>query len=250
MQNIENILSRFNKLSLKEMNSVKLMNRVDAKYVFHSRDLEKILLHLSLDYEILEINKQLKSNYETQYFDTDDFKMYTMHHNGKANRYKVRIRTYTDSDTSFVEIKQKNNKKKTSKSRILKKTNNNELSEEEKKFIQDKLSIDTNKLTLSLENRFKRITLVNRKNIERVTIDTDILFINKDKKIKMDNLVICEIKKQAHNYKSVMEKELKEYRIKAFRISKYILGSYLCNPNIKLNLFKEKYRYINKIQKS
>jgi hypothetical protein len=47
-----------------------------------------------------------------------------------------------------------------------------------------------------------------------------------------------------------MEKELKNYRIKAFRISKYCLGSYLMNPNVKLNLFKEKYRYINKIQTS
>jgi VTC domain len=247
MQDIENILSRFNKLSLEDINSVKLMNRVDVKYIFHNRDLEKILKNLSLDYEILEVNNSLKSHYDTCYFDTDNFEMYTMHHNGRANRHKVRIRTYKETDVSFVEVKFKNNKKKTSKSRVLRKTNNIQFSEKEKKFIEKKTSVDANNLQIALQNHFSRITLVNRKDFERVTIDTDINFMSNGKEIQMENLVICEIKKLPHNYQSIMEKELKKHRIKAFRISKYCLGSYLMNPNIKLNLFKEKYKYINKI---
>jgi len=247
MHNIENILSRFNKLSLEEMNSVKLMNRVDVKYVLHYNDLEKILETLSLDYEILEVNNSLNSNYETSYFDTGNYEMYNIHHNGKANRHKVRTRTYKDSNVSFVEVKYKNNKKKTAKTRILRENNTIEFSKKEKKFITDKSPYNPETLKTALNNHFKRITLVNRKDVERVTIDTDITFIKDDNKIKMDNMVICEIKKLPHNYLSIMEYALRKHHIKVFRISKYCLGSYLCNPDVKLNLFKEKYRYINKI---
>ena len=250
MADIENILSRFHKLNLEEIKSVKLMNRVDVKYVFHHRELTRILQNLPLDYEILEINNNLQNNYETYYFDTENFAMYTMHHNGKAHRHKVRIRTYKETGVSFVEVKFKNNKKKTSKSRVLRKTDTIQLSENEKSFIEKKLAIDADSLKISLQNHFNRITLVNRKDFERITIDTDICFVSNEQEIQMENLVICEIKKLPYNYLSLMEKELKNYRIKAFRISKYCLGSYLMNPNVKLNLFKEKYRYINKIQTS
>ncbi|MBK7667230.1 MAG: VTC domain-containing protein [Sphingobacteriaceae bacterium] len=43
---------------------------------------------------------------------------------------------------------------------------------------------------------YKRITLVNNANAERVTIDTELEFINKDFKKKMDNLVIAEVKQE------------------------------------------------------
>lgn len=45
--------------------------------------------------------------------------MYRMHHCGKKVREKIRVRTYLDTNDTFLEIKNKNNHGRTKKKRIL-----------------------------------------------------------------------------------------------------------------------------------
>ena len=111
MQIISEILNRFDGITLKEMDSVALLDRVDTKYLFKVDLLPDILKKIMTEYYVLDIKNVRMSNYETIYYDTEDLSFYNQHHNGKLNRYKIRERCYMDSNLSFFEIKYKNNKK-------------------------------------------------------------------------------------------------------------------------------------------
>ena len=89
-------------LSLEELDKVKLLNRVDSKFIFHIRALNDILKEVSEYYHILEIDQKRIFKYESLYFDTPDFLLYRHHHNGKPNRVKVRYRKYLDSGEVFL----------------------------------------------------------------------------------------------------------------------------------------------------
>ena len=106
-------------IGLEEAKVVRLMNRVDRKYLASADVMEELLGRVTDGYRVQEIAVGNRiAPYRTLYFDTDDLAMYTMHHNGKRNRQKLRVRTYRSSDTTFFEIKNKDNKGRTSKVRI------------------------------------------------------------------------------------------------------------------------------------
>ena len=117
-EEIKKSMSQFDKVTLEEMSGVQLMNRIDNKYVIPAVHLPGILDRISDQYYALEIEDLRLMKYKTLYFDSPELDFYTRHHNGLLNRYKVRQRTYEETDTSFFEVKFKNNKSVTQKSRI------------------------------------------------------------------------------------------------------------------------------------
>src|ERR1700749_1249511 len=100
------------------MDRVKLMNRTDTKFTFTSAQLEMVLSEVLENYFILEVDGKRISRYRTLYYDTFNYNLYTKHHNGELNGYKIRHRTYVESEIGFLEIKFKNNKGRTIKDRI------------------------------------------------------------------------------------------------------------------------------------
>ena len=102
-------LSQFETIALKEMDSVSLLKRIDTKFLTTESKLLEVIPHLLNDYRVLEIGENRLMNYATLYFDTEDLKSYTEHHNGKAKRVKIRMRKYIDSNLCFLEIKEKKN---------------------------------------------------------------------------------------------------------------------------------------------
>ena len=95
----------FDPITLKEMDGVKLMDRTDTKFTFNISNLPSILEAAKAHYRILDIEGNRISRYKTLYFDTDDFNLYNEHHCGKLNRYKIRHRTYVESNLGFLEVK-------------------------------------------------------------------------------------------------------------------------------------------------
>ena len=240
-------LSVIRSISLNDMDNVKLMDRLDTKYIFNAEKLKIVLEKLKKNYRVLEVNGRKISKYKTVYFDTSDFMFYIQHHNKKLNRNKVRFRKYIDTELSFLEIKKKNNKGRTIKNRI--NLMENEFSNKvSKEFIFNLIGKD-----LILEkkhvNVFNRITLVNNLNNERVTIDIGLQFMSENQKVRLENLVIAEIKQNKKNRKSVFVDIMKDSRIRPYRISKYCLGSMLLFPELKKNRFKKKINYIKKVLK-
>ena len=81
-------------IDLSEMNSIKLMNRIDTKFIASSDDLVPILTMALDKYRVQSIDGVRVARYDTLYYDTPELAMYTMHHNRKLRRQKVRTRTY------------------------------------------------------------------------------------------------------------------------------------------------------------
>ena len=94
------------------------MDRLDSKFVAHASQLPALLKRMIPHFRVQEIKGVRISAYSTQYLDTPELSMYAMHHNRKLNRQKVRIRSYLDSDLSFLEVKNKSNVGRTTKLRI------------------------------------------------------------------------------------------------------------------------------------
>lgn len=248
---IEDKLQMFNTITLAEMDKVKLMNRVDTKFLVTTEQLMEILDRISQRYFVQFNEGRRIADYNTLYYDTPDCKMYIAHHNRKLNRQKLRSRIYVDSNMAFCEIKTKNNKGRTKKKRIPMNPSdfNDMLSRgENRSFVSEFLHYDVATLSPVLENKFTRITLVNVEKTERLTIDMNVNLINRvtGKSACIPNLVIIELK-QDGLCPSYFRDVLLDLRIKQKRISKYCLGTVLTNPNIKNNRFRRKMRYIEKL---
>ncbi|MDD3077967.1 MAG: polyphosphate polymerase domain-containing protein [Paludibacter sp.] len=246
MKESPEILKCFDPISLADMNKVKLLDRLDKKYMFHVSKFPDILAHAMSDYYALVIDGKNYAAYETTYFDTPDYQMYTMHHNGKLNRYKVRFRTYVDSNLNFFEIKFKTNKGRTIKSRIMLPEKDLSLTGDVKKLLEKKTAYKAEDLVPAMQVNYNRITLVNKKMTERITLDFNLDYMSHGKKVEIPELVIAEIK-QDRSDKSPFVTIMQEKRILPVSLSKYCLGIASIVENVKLNNFKPKVRYVNQL---
>jgi hypothetical protein len=247
MSQLENILQRFEPISLQEMDSVRLMNRTDTKFMVSRAQLEDMLLHLGANYRILEVGAARVNRYQTLYFDTVDFRCYREHHNGKRNRFKIRKREYVESRLSFLEYKEKTNKGRTIKSRIRLGSIAELIDEKENAFI-DECTHEHREYEPKLWNNFGRITLVDITAGERLTIDTDITFQYGDRNAGVPELVIIEVKRDEQSGVSEVLRQLKHQLVRPESMSKYCLGVALLYPEMKSNNFKQKLLKIEKIK--
>ena len=165
----ENILNAFDPISLKEMDSVKLQDRVDTKFMFRETILPKVLKDMVKDYKILEVANYRYSNYETLYFDTDDFTLYRQHHNGKLNRFKFRSRKYVESNLHFFEVKFKSNKGRTVKERIKHHEIVKELQGQPKDFLVETSGHDPAVYKAQIWVNYRRHTFVSKTSEEAIS---------------------------------------------------------------------------------
>ena len=103
--NIQSWLAQLEPISLDEMGSIKLMNRTDTKFVTNKRKLVALLELAQGKYYAQQIGDSRIANYRTVYWDTPEHRFFLEHHNKRAPRQKIRVRTYLDSDLTFLEVK-------------------------------------------------------------------------------------------------------------------------------------------------
>lgn len=228
------------------MDSVKLMDRTDTKFIFTSVQLPLFLELLKDDYKVLDVNGNKISRYESLYFDTKDFDLYHCHHRGKPNRFKIRFRKYVESDLNFFEIKFKNNKGRTIKDRVKQKQIETSIQNESELLLKEKTTLRSESLEAKLWVNCSRITLVNKNSPERVTIDIDLTFKNAEQNKAIHNLVIAEVK-QDKALVSAFIKLMKKHHIREGSISKYCYGVISLFREIKHNNFKPNLILLKKI---
>ena len=250
MDEIVDIVQGMKPITLEEMKSVQLMNRIDTKYLVTEIQLREILKRVSEAYYAQDVENNRFSPYRTVYYDTPELTMYLIHHNRHLVRDKVRVRTYVDSNLTFCEVKHKNNKGRTSKERIKVEPMDNIIeSPEAAAFLAEKQPYDVNTLMPQLETVFDRVTLVNYEKTERLTIDCNLTFNNvmNGNVAKMEPLVVMELKQDGRAH-SLLKDVLFNLRVKPFKISKYCIGTCLTRPDTKQNRFKRKLMQINKLK--
>ena len=247
METMKEIIHLFDPITLEEMSGVKLMNRIDTKFVTTTDRLRLLLEMARQDYYVQEIDGERNLEYDTTYFDTKGFDMYNQHQWNHANRQKIRFRTYCISGLQFMEVKTKNNHGRTKKKRM--EVSDMDVNQREKRdFLGRHLRYGVDTLQPALNNHFSRITLVNRAKTERLTIDSGLRFNNyvSGQQKDMGQLVIIELKRDGHSYSPVLE-ILRQLHIHPHGFSKYCMGSAMTNPQLPVNRFKRKLIEINKI---
>jgi len=244
---IQEVIRNFQPISLKNMNTVKLLNRIDTKYVLCLELLPHILHKIHSNYRSLDIDKERIFSYNSLYYDTPANYMYLAHHNGKSERYKIRFREYVSSNLCFLEIKHKIKGNRTIKERITVDRIETELSEGSKKFIVRNSPFKDGNLLPIIYTDFSRMTLVNNELTERVTIDLDLRFRKNGLTKSAGNIVIIELKHDAVAEQSNLINALDYYGVHPRGFSKYCMGRALIETNLKRNNFKERVLQINKI---
>ncbi len=240
-------LGSFSSISVKDLQSVSLLNRCDSKYVFNVKKSPGVFKKLCNNYNILSIKSQRVFPYKTVYFDTPDLQFFHAHHNGKLNRYKVRSREYVGLNKFFNEIKFKSNKGNTIKSRMKRSHISSTIDHNFAKFLTAETTLDPNTLVAKLFVFFNRITLVDKQFTERVTIDFGLQFTYKRQAHHLNTLVIAEVKKDKYSNQAHAETVFKDERIYTMGCSKYCVGISALHTNIKTGNLKPRLQRLQRI---
>ena len=248
MSTLDTIIASFNPISLKEMDSVALMNRTDTKYLISKNVAEAVLKEMSQSYRVLQIGENRTFPYRTIYFDTVDKNLLYEHLRGKLNRVKVRAREYVGSATRFFEVKLKTNKGKTVKKRIPKGEILNTIQANEAEFLGSVSKLNADNLFPAIEIDFKRITVANLELKERITFDFGLTFSEPESEKVIEDLVIVELKRDSITEgKSPAALALKHNSAYPLSMSKYCLGMILMDETERYNKYKPKLLKLNKL---
>jgi hypothetical protein len=243
------LVSRFEPISLAQMDEVALLDRTDTKYVMNEGQLFYALASLTEHYRILDIDSTRLNLYRTLYFDTADFALYLRHHAGGRNRYKVRSRKYVNTQLSFLEVKCKVNKNRTIKNRIRTPGLITQFIPETSDFVEAHCPLNAHILEPKLWNDFSRITLVSKHRQERLTLDLNLKFCNDSRTVALPGIAIAEVKQDGVNHNSDFIRQMRAMNIHPTGFSKYCIGVSLLYQHVKHNSFKPKLRLVNKLMR-
>ncbi len=235
---------------LNDLDKASLQNRVDTKFILPVQQIPFLLDALEDYYSVLEIEGTRCFRYRSTYFDTSDLRFYNLHHAGKLNRHKVRLREYLDSNTQYLEVKFKNNKARTIKKRIAiddAKQNVNMYNA----FLQETGLPHNINLQPSLINRYQRMALASEERGERLTIDFNLrnsCMVKAGSNVNLQALAIAELKQSRVDRSSPFFGLARTLGIRSSSFSKYCMGMTftLQQSNlIKHNRFKKIVRQVN-----
>jgi hypothetical protein len=244
------ILSSFTPIFLEEMDNVRLMDRVDTKYILSVSRLPDIMNRMNGSYKVLDINKERSFRYDTTYLDNSDFIFFSQHVTGKLERNKVRFRKYETTGTTYLEVKKRTNKNRTKKWRIENMLIDNSVCDINAiEFIKEYIPLNTHILKPVLTNTFKRITFVGSAFNERITVDYDLSYTGLNgNRVSFPFIAIIELKREGFSDRSQLEGILKDYLIRPVGFSKYCIGSGTLYDLPHKNILKPKFLLINKLQ--
>lgn len=252
-------MAGYEPITLEEMGSIRLMSRTDTKFVTTERQLRQLLLDARDYYRVQEVEGRREASYYTLYYDTADCAMFRAHRNGKLDRQKLRIRSYVDSDIDFLEVKSKDNHGVTRKERmamsafdaarcgVLEAACGSQAPYCER-FLSRCLRYDPRVMRAKIENRFLRVTLVDKGMTERLTIDRRLAFhnINTGGRASLPGVVVIELKR-AGKGGSPMMALLRRQRIMPMAFSKYCIGMALTDSELRCNRLMPRISRIEKI---
>jgi hypothetical protein len=178
-----------------------LQTRVDRKYVLSRLDAAEVLAELDPATRILEIEGARKSAYESVYFDTPDLLSYRMAAHARRRRFKLRTRSYVDTDEAWLEVKTRGARSTTVKDRFAYDMAHRDiLTPDAREYADaalDGLGLRAEELELrpTLITRYHRTTLFLPASGSRATVDTDLSWEGDDGRVlATPDLAIIETK--------------------------------------------------------
>lgn len=248
-QDFQDITGNFDSISLRELNTSRaiLLSRIESKHLMTADQCVQLLEALSRSFSILEVRGLRWSAYETTYLDNRLFITYMQHHNGKANRYKLRFRRYGTTQETYLEIKKKTNRGTTEKKRLRTAPDPAGFSPEQVAFLRSEFPFDYSGFRPVLATRYERFTLVSKESPERITFDCGISFSAGGKTVRFPDLIIAEVKQERGLKYSRALLAIHSMGIAKRSFSKYCIGVALLYPGIKYNRFKEILLFLSRL---
>jgi hypothetical protein len=235
----------FEPASLDQLEENGLIERTDRKFIVPIERLPGLLSQVVPAYRALEIRSARFCRYDTQYFDTPDYRFYHAHHAGQLPRLKLRIRAYVENGQRFLEVKRRLNTYRTSKARVL--LPESEQREHALPRLRELASLapaEVADLRESILVSYARLTLINHTGADRVTVDIGLVLSYEGCQARYPGLACIEVK-QRRRGPSAMIDALRTQRLREGSVSKYCLGVCCLIENVKKNNFKEIVRRLN-----
>jgi hypothetical protein len=214
--------------------------RYDTKLIINEKTALNLLARLHNDWKFIKVDNIAEIEYETFYFDTPDFQFFKDHKQGRRKRFKIRIRTYETGDR-YLELKFKTNIEETRKIRwsypkdgSLTTLNSKFLHLITERLELDGYKINFHKLEYKLSTKYRRVSLVNFKNNEKITLDKN-LTVQKNNRTKHigNDYMILEVKSQ--KLSNTLRSSLNLLHQNRIRLSKYGLAVPILYPEMGAN---------------
>lgn len=216
-----------------------LQRRIDTKFIIQPETLLRLLDHFDQQLEVLTIADKRAFTYDSVYFDTAHLRTFREHLQGRRRRFKVRTRSYVDSNFTVLEVKTKGLRGRTEKLRINHEADAATLNDTALGFITETLEnyeIDharevANSLQPQLRTGYRRVTLVGKYRPFRLTLDATLALADEDQATHtLADRVLVEAK-TADDRDPVIS-ALHHLGVREVKMSKYCAGISLLKPQI------------------
>ncbi|HNA97949.1 MAG TPA: polyphosphate polymerase domain-containing protein [Marmoricola sp.] len=235
---VRSVVGAASPITLQEVLAVAaLQTRVDRKYLLTPEEFTCLASSLDGRFRALEIAGSRLHGYESVYFDTQDLSLFRAHKQGRRKRYKVRTRTYTDTEQCLFEIKMEGPRGLTIKERMdYPMAHRGHLDQQANQFLSDHLRkydrLETPELSPSLTTSYSRATLVDSLEGARLTIDVGLGFESRAERRRGPDRILVESKSAGL---AVADRLLAAQGVRPISASKYCLGVALCHPTQSAN---------------
>ncbi|GAA2626240.1 polyphosphate polymerase domain-containing protein [Paractinoplanes durhamensis] len=213
-----------------------LLTRIDRKYLLPASSLPVILGGLPRDASVLEIGGSRHFAYRSEYFDTPGLDSYLTTAQRRRRRFKLRIRSYLDSDLHLLEIKTRGARGATVKHRFPYAGDGVTLSTEMldhavRSLKASRVTLRDPRFEAVITTRFERITLLLPSTGSRATIDRDLTWTLPDgSSLHLPDRVIVETK--SPRGASPLDRLLWSLSHRPCPISKYATGMAALRPEL------------------
>ncbi len=239
MSGVGRAIARLDPVSLGELtDSAALLTRVDRKYALDADDAARMLELLPAGTRALEIDGERSLAYASCYFDSDDLLAYRLAAHGRRRRFKLRTRTYVDSDLAFLELKTRGGRGTTVKERIAYAPGDRDvLTDDGREYAEEGLAavgIPAPPLAPVIETGYRRTTLLLPDGRTRATVDTELAWqLGDGTTLRTPGLVIVETK--AAGGPGAVDRLLWRAGHRPDRVSKFATGLAAMRPDLPSN---------------
>ena len=116
-------------------------------------------------------------------------------------------------------------------------------------FLRTHYPYQVDELVPTLLNTFRRITLVDTQDVERLTLDLDLRFSWNGGHISLPGIAIAEVKQEGFSINSPFIQQMRALGVRPTGFSKYCIGVAALHPEVKHNSFKPQLRQIAKLSR-
>jgi hypothetical protein len=227
---LEEAVDGLSSLTLEELDArAALRRRVDTKYVVPIEQLVDTVAALADSYDVLEIERLRRFEYESVYFDTRELRCFRDHVDGRRPRFKARSRLYRDTGACFFEVKIRPADETIKRQCPYDNEAHGALTDSAWRFLETALrevagEAPPTDLAPSLSTAYGRITLSATQGGERATIDLDVrMRTMDDRSVKLrDGYGLVETKSEGGE--GHIDRALRAAGCEPTSISKYRLG--------------------------